>query len=284
MLSICSIVYSQRTTMSEDGASSKASESANTSVSAESSQSVTSPMSNLTFTVKGVTFTMVYVQGGSFTMGATSEQGDDVHDDERPTHRVTLDSYYIGQTEVTQALWKVVMGSNPSYFTGNSQRPVEQVSWKDCQKFIRKLNNLTGERFRLPTEAEWEYAARGGVKSNGYKYSGSNTLGNVAWYDENAWCDGDESKPNHGTHAVGTKSANELGIYDMSGNVWEWCNDWCCDYSSSSQTNPQGPSSGSYRVHRGGTWSRDAGDCRVSCRYDNTPGGYFNDLGLRLAL
>jgi len=242
-----------------------------------------STTSNRTFTVNGVSFTMVYVQGGTFTMGATSEQGSsDPWDDEKPTHSVTLSNYMIGQTEVTQALWQAVMGNNPSEFKGDSRRPVETVSWDDCQEFLRKLNSLTGQRFRLPTEAEWEFAARGGVNSRGYKYSGSNTLDNVAWYDKNAYDVGSNS-PNYGTHTVGTKTANELGLYDMSGNVWEWCSDWYGDYSSSSQTNPQGPSSGSNRVLRGGSWISNPGYCRVSYRYINYPVYRNFYYGLRLA-
>ena len=243
-------------------------------------------ISKRTFTVNGVSFTMVYVKGGTFTMGATGEQGDeDPYDDEKPAHRVTLSDYHIGQTEVTQELWQAVMGSNPSDFRG-SKRPVECVSWDDCQRFINKLNSLTGERFRLPTEAEWEYAARGGQKSGGYKYSGSYILGNVAWYDDNA-CDGvGEDSPDYGTHDVATKSPNELGIYDMSGNVWEWCQDWYDGeyYSRSPQMNPQGPSSGSHRVFRGGSWSLPARGCRVAFRGSNTPDIRFIYLGLRLAL
>ena len=243
-------------------------------------------ISKRTFTVNGVSFTMVYVKGGTFTMGATGEQGDeDPYDDEKPAHRVTLSDYHIGQTEVTQELWQAVMGSNPSDFRG-SKRPVECVSWDDCQRFINKLNSLTGERFCLPTEAEWEYAARGGQKSGGYKYSGSYILGNVAWYDDNA-CDGvGEDSPDYGTHDVATKSPNELGIYDMSGNVWEWCQDWYDGeyYSRSPQMNPQGPSSGSHRVFRGGSWSLPARGCRVAFRGSNTPDIRFIYLGLRLAL
>lgn len=227
---------------------------------------------NNTFTVRGVTFEMVRVQGGTFTMGCTSKQGSDCDDDEKPAHRVTLSDYYIGKTEVTQALWEAVMGSNPSYFEG-SDLPVEQVSWNDCQTFLTKLNQLTGKTFRLPTEAEWEYAARGGNKSQGYKYSGSNTIGNVAWYYDNGG-----SK----THAVGTKQANELGIYDMSGNVWEWCSDWYDSYGSSSQTNPTGAASGSYRVLRGGSWSSYARGCRVAYRNYGNPGFRGNNYGLRL--
>ena len=228
---------------------------------------------NLTFTVGGVSFTMVYVPGGTFTMGATSEQGSDADNDEKPTHSVTLSGYHIGQTEVTQALWKAVMGSNPSEFKGDS-RPVENVSWNDCQTFISRLNAKTGKNFRLPTEAEWEYAARGG-HSGGSKYAGSDNINSVAWYDYNS---GDE------THNVATKSPNSLGIYDMSGNVWEWCQDWYGNYSSSSQTNPKGPSSDDHRVNRGGGWYGLARDCRVSNRGLNTPSFSINGLGLRLVL
>ena len=217
---------------------------------------------------------MVYVSGGTFTMGATSEQGSDAYDREKPAHSVTLSGYYIGKYEVTQALWKAVMGSNPSYFKGDNL-PVEFVSWNEVQEFLRKLNAMTGKRYRLPTEAEWEFAARGGNSSRGYKYSGSNSLGNVAWYYDNS---------GSGTHAVGTKSPNELGIYDMSGNVCEWCQDWNGSYSSSSQRNPKGPNSGSYRVYRGGSWNGNARSCRVSFRYHFTPGLRNNGIGFRLVL
>ena len=228
------------------------------------------------FSIGNVRFEMVRVEGGTFTMGATAEQGSDAYSDEKPTHQVTLSSYSIGKTEVTQALWQAVMGSNPSYFKG-SNLPVEEVSWEDCQTFIRKLNALTGKTFRLPTEAEWEYAARGGNKSRGYKYSGSNTLSNVAWYDDNS---------SNKTHPVATLASNELGIYDMSGNVWEWCNDWYSTsyYTSASQTNPTGPNSGSSRVCRGGSWSYDARSCRVSFRSGYNPTNRLGNLGLRLAL
>ena len=217
---------------------------------------------------------MVYVSGGTFTMGATSEQGSDAWDNEKPAHSVTLSGYYIGKYEVTQKLWKAVMGSNPSNFKGDNL-PVENVSWNDVQEFLRKLNAMTGKRYRLPTEAEWEFAARGGNSSRGYKYSGSNSLGSVAWCKDNS---------GSRTHAVGTKSPNELGIYDMSGNVWEWCQDWYGSYSSSSQRNPQGPNSGSYRVSRGGSWSYGARFCRVSDRRNLTPGYRNRNLGFRLAL
>ena len=226
------------------------------------------------FTVNGVTFEMVKVEGGTFTMGATSEQGSDADSDEKPAHSVTLSDYYIGKYEVTQAQWKAVMGNNPSYFKGDNL-PVEEVSWDDCQTFVTKLNQLTGKKFRLQTEAEWEYAARGGNKSKGYKYSGSNDIGRVAWYSDNSGST---------THPVGTKQANELGLYDMSGNVWEWCQDWYGNYSSLSQTNPTGPTSGSFRVLRGGGWNYGATSCRVSYRayYSPTYGYYY--IGFRLAL
>ena len=211
------------------------------------------------FTVNGVSFEMVRVEGGTFRMGA---------------HSVTLSGYYIGKTEVTQALWKAVMGSNPSGFKGDNL-PVEGVSWDDCQEFIRKLNSLTGQNFRLPTEAEWEFACRGGNNSNGYKYSGSNNLGSVAWYDDNS---------GNKTHPVATKLPNELGIYDMSGNVWEWCSDWYGDYSSDAQTNPKGPESGTWRVDRGGSWYYFAWSCRSSDRDYSVPAYRRSFLGLRLAL
>ncbi len=229
---------------------------------------------NQTFTVNGVTFTMIGVQGGTFTMGATREQGGDTYSDEKPAHRVNLSSFSIGQIEVTQELWEAVMGSNPSDRKG-PKRPVEQVSWNDCQEFVTKLNALTGQNFRLPTEAEWEYAARGGSKSQGYKYSGSNNVDDVAWYESNS---------GRTTHDVATKQPNELGIFDMSGNVWEWCQDWYDNYSSSPSSNPTGPASGSYRVYRGGCWYLVAGCCRVASRGGSSAGFRDNYLGFRIAL
>ena len=227
------------------------------------------------YEVNGVNFKMIKVEGGTFQMGATSEQGSDAYGDESSVHSVTLPDYYIGETEVTQELWKAVMGKNPSWFKYNPQKPVENVSWHDCQSFIKRLNELTGKNFRLPTEAEWEYAARGGNKSKGYKYSGGNDINEMAWYKGNS---------NSQTHDVKTKSPNELGIYDMSGNVLEWCEDWFGYYSSSSQTNPKGPSSGSYRVLRGGSWKNGARYCRVSNRSNRNPGYGHLYSGFRLAL
>ena len=251
--------------------SSTSSSSANTLSSSGSSLSgnaLTIPVKN------GINIEMVKVEAGSFNMGATPEM-ENPYDSEKPVHRVTLtNNYYIGKYEVTQALWQAVMGSNPSYFKGDDL-PVEKVSWDDCQDFISKLNAMTGKRFRLPSEAEWEYAARGGNKNHGYQYSGSNILGDVAWYYGN-------SGPK--THAVGTKQPNELGIYDMTGNVWEWCQDWFGSYSSSPQTNPTGAASGSYRVCRGGSWNYSAGLCRTSYRANNSPDDRFSYLGLRLVL
>jgi len=226
-----------------------------------------------TIQVNGVSFKMIKVEGGTFTMGATFEQGTDVGDDEKPSHSVTLSSYYIGETEVTQELWQAVMGSNPSSYKG-TKHPVENVSWNDCQTFITQLNSLTGRTFRLPTEAEWEYAARGGNKSKGYMYAGNNLIENVAWFYKNS----------DGPQIVNGKVANELGLYDMSGNVEEWCQDWYGSYSGSSQTNPIGPSSGSYRVLRGGCWAYPAWYCRVSHRDYGALYGHSDSLGLRLAL
>ena len=221
------------------------------------------------YTVGGVTFRMIRVEAGTFRMGSTTGSSN-----EQPVHSVTLSAdYYIGETEVTQELWTAVMGNNPSSFTSDSRLPVEMVSWNDCQTFITKLNALTGTDFRLPTEAEWEFAARGGNKSKGYTYSGSNAAGDVAWYKSNC----------ESTHVVKTKTPNELGIYDMSGNVWEWCSDWYGDYSSAAVTDPQGPSSGSKRAERGGGWYNDASYCRGAYRACNTPTTAHDGLGLRLA-
>ncbi len=232
--------------------------------------------SNRTIRVGNVSFEMVYVQGGTFRMGATVEQGSDAVDDEKPVHSVTLSDFHIGKYEVTQGLWKEVMGENPGYNKAGDNYPVERVSWEDCQRFIERLNNRTGLKFRLPTEAEWEYAAWGGWKSRGYKYSGTTyELESVAWYDGNS---------GNRTHPVGQKQANELGLYDMSGNVWEWCQDWYGSYGSAAQMNPTGPQSGAYRVLRGGSYRNDARCCRVSYRDYDGPRDLSFSNGLRLVL
>ena len=234
----------------------------------------TSSTVNLSAELNKLINNMVYVSGGTFTMGATSEQESDADPDEKPTHSVTLSSYYICKYEVTQALWRAVMGSNPSEFKGDNL-PVECVNWFDCQTFINRLNSYTGRNFRLPTEAEWEFAARGGNYSCHHKYSGSNHIGYVAWYGENSGTR---------THSVGTKQANELGLFDMSGNVWEWCNDWEGTYNSYSQTDPTGPNNGSYRVLRGGSWTNQDWGCRSSTRGYFPPIDRDSNFGLRLAL
>ena len=247
----------------------------------------------VTFTVNGVSFTMVAVEGGTFMMGATPEQDteatDYVSDYEKPVHEVTLSSYQIGKTEVTQALWVAVMDTLPCWFTPAHgydyipERPVEYVSWNDCQAFIAKLNALTGYTFRLPTEAEWEYAARGGNKSRGYKYAGGNVLDEVAWWNGNA---GDNTGSDRGTHAVGTKAPNELGLYDMSGNVLEWCQDYYGKtyYNNSPSENPTGPETGFQRVYRGGCWGGVAYVNRVAYRNGTGPDVTQYHRGLRLAM
>ena len=224
-------------------------------------------------TVNGVSFRMVTVEGGTFSMGATAEQGSDYSSDERPVHQVTLNSFLLGETEVTQELWQAVMGSNPSCFTDNPQLPVERVSWDDSNEFIARLNALTGRTFRLPSEAEWEYAARGGNKSDGYKYAGGDKITDVAWHGSAM-----------GTHPVGGKKPNELGLYDMSGNVWEWCHDPYGAYGSDAQVNPScGITASEYRVARGGSWYDAAGSCRVTARGCTMPSHTGYSVGLRLA-
>ncbi len=231
------------------------------------------------FTVGGVSFKMIPVQGGIFMMGA-SDDDTQASGNEKPAHQVTLSTYRIGETEVTQALWVAVMGSNPSSHSSSNgyeddlSRPVEEVSWEDCQTFISKLNQMTGKTFRLPTEAEWEYAARGGSYSHNYVYSGGNDLNAVAWYRDNG---------DYQTHPVAQKLPNELGLYDMSGNVYEWCQDWYDSYSSEAQINPTGPTSGTRRVCRGGN-AGDLSNCRVSFRNYSQTSSATDGLGLRLAL
>ena len=248
---------------------------ATSSASTMNAPSKTSSADVITIPIKdGVNIEMVKVEAGTFMMGATSEDKN-ASADEKTIHQVTLThDYYMGKYEVTQAQWQVVMGSNPSYFKGNNL-PVEQVSWDDSQEFIAKLNSMTGKKFRLPSEAEWEYAARGGMKSRGYRYSGSSKISDVAWYGGNSGST---------THPVGTKQPNELGLYDMSGNVCEWCQDWYGDYSSSSQINPTGVVSGEFRVYRGTCWVDDEESCCLPCRLPDTQDSGHCDLGLRLVL
>ena len=257
-----------------------------------------------TITVNGVSFNMIQVEGGTFTMGSVYNPYDGITDyaDEEPAHSVTLTTYSIGETEVTQELWKAVMGSDSPASWGEymkkddyyPQRPAEFMSWGDCQTssigdcqtFISKLNELTGKNFRLPTEAEWEYAARGGNRSKGYMYSGSNDVGEVAWYSGNLVDVEGKTK----THDVKTKKANELGIYDMSGNVLEWCNDWYGGhyYGNSPGENPQGPdqaeTSTEHRVCRGGGWGHEAEYCRVAKRFSKEQETCASNYGFRLCL
>lgn len=252
------------------------------------SQSDKQSIESLTFTVNGESFEMVFVEGGTFIMGCTSEQGRDCEDIEKPAHEETVDTFYLGKYEVTQKLWMAVTGTNSSHNRDCDDCPVENVSWNDAQEFIKKLNALTGKTFRLPTETEWEYAARGGIHSEGYKYSGSNKVDEVAWYIDNY----ENSK--HGikgtTHPVGTRKPNELGIYDMSGNVWEWCNNlFMKEYQHNGKSvHPEWPFPGAplyFRcILRGGSWGGTAKGCRVSyCDYDIH--NYRDEYGgFRLAL
>lgn len=230
----------------------------------------------MTVTVNGVTFKMIKVTGGTFTMGA--KDGDpEGYGIDKPAHQVTLSSYYIGEMEVTTQLWCAVMGGrvDPS----NDKLPMDNVNYDDCLQFVDKLNQLTGKKFRLPTEAEWEFAARGGNKSKGYTYSGSSDIGAVAWHRDNG---------GGKLHNVGTKAPNELGIYDMSGNVFEWCKDWQAPYTAEAQTNPQGPSSAMYRVVRGGSADPEPGNltrkCHVYARSCNYVDIRAQFIGFRVAL
>lgn len=222
--------------------------------------------------VNDVEFFMVYVEGGSFFMGSISPQAED---DEAPIHKVTVDGFYICSIEVTQKLWYSIMGNNPSEFLGDDL-PVENVSWNDVQLFLQRLNSLTGKRYRLPSEAEWEFAARGGIYNNGFLYSGSDNIDEVAWYGY--------ERSDKKTHRVASKKPNELDLYDMSGNVYEWCQDWYGMYFNAEQSNPHGPNAGIYRVARGSSWNNVKGLCRVSNRGYYSPEKRQKSIGFRLAL
>ncbi len=229
----------------------------------------------ITITTKGVTFKMIKVQGGSFMMGGTPEQRD-AKTDEFPVHNVVLSDYYIGETEVTNELWTAIMGTNPSVMFSQPNQPVNNVSWYDCERFINRLNSLTGIRFALPTEAQWEYAARGGNKSKHYVFAGSNKIKDVGWLKNNA---------KGLVKAVKQLQPNELGIYDMSGNVYEWCSDWYGLYKNNEEIDPKGPETGTKKVLR----SASAGEkkdalARVSCRFVDNPNNKFQGVGLRLAI
>ena len=230
---------------------------------------------------------MVHVRGGTFMMGCTREQ-QDCDDDEKPVHEVQVDDFEIGRYEVTQALWEAVMGDNPSQFKGCGQCPVEQVSWDDVQMFLLELNDMTGEQYRLPTEAEWEYAARGGQEGKGHQYAGSRIVGKVGWYQGNS---------GRKTHPVGEKRPNELGVYDMSGNVWEWVQDCYKESYRGAPTDGRARESRSCsyydsileetvknaRVLRGGSWNSVPRILRSASRYGYTAGVRNFYLGFRLA-
>ncbi len=225
------------------------------------------------------TIDFIFVEGGEFLMGDDNSD----YAEEKPVHRIKLSSFYIGKYPLMQSQWQAITGENPSKLKGEN-RPVEKVSWDEVQHFIRKLNEQTeqtGQQFRFPTEAEWEYAARGGKYSQGYIYSGSDKLKQVGWYRENS---------NDETHEVGLMLANELGIYDMSGNVWEWCADWYGEeYYADCQKrgiveNPHGPDNGDRRVIRGGSSFRDPVRCRTANRRWDRPGGRYDGVGFRLVL
>lgn len=242
--------------------------------------------------VNGVSFTMKYVEGDRYIMGAQSfghqwaNFDTEAAGDETPPHFVTVSSFYMAETEVTQGLWEAVMGTtveqqrdkaNPEWpLRGvGADYPMYYVSWDDCQAFVEKLSGLTGKKFRLPTEAEWEFAARGGRMAKGDKYAGSRHMGLAGWYYMNSASS---------SHPVKGKAVNELGLYDMSGNVWEWCNDWYGQYERLPQTDPQGPATGEERVLRGGGWAYYAPRCRVSFRYKFSPDHSNSSYGFRLVM
>lgn len=229
---------------------------------------------NIVVNVNGVSFSMIKVEGGSFRMGSDGILFE-VVPNEAPSHTVVMSSYYIGETEVTAELWTAVMGNNPcSSESGSMRAPVESVSWDDCQTFIAALNELTGRTFSLPTEAQWEFAARGGIKSGDFLYSGSDKMLNVGWCMDNTTL----------PRPVKLKDANELGIYDMSGNIAEWCSDWYGMYSGSYQEDPLGHHSGTTHVVRGGNWTSPVSDCRSTARKNFSPEYKSSTIGLRLVM
>ena len=237
-------------------------------------------------TTAGLNMKMVWVEGGEFLMGGTSEQGSSASDDEQVIRRIRLDSYYIGECEITQEQWAKVMGTSIQQQAGKAGQssyrgigpdyPMYYVSWEEAQAFCQELSRMTGRTYCLPTEAQWEYAARGGKKADGSKYSGSWSIDVVAWYNDNS---------GSSTHPVKNKRANSLGLYDMSGNVREWCSDWYGSvYNVNETNNPTGPSAGSYRVLRGGSWNGNAQCCRVSYRDLNSPGYRHYYIGFRVVV
>lgn len=219
-------------------------------------------------------FDLIYVKGGTFDMGCTAEQGDACRDDEKPVHKVTVSSFYLAKYEVSQNQWEAIMGSNPSNFENCEGCPVEKVSWNDIQNFLHKLNEKAGKNYRLPTEAEWEFAARGGLKSRKYKYAGADDIDSVGWHTGSA----------NRTQAVGQKKPNELGLYDMSGNVWEWCADYKGAYNTASATDPKGPETGSYRILRGGGWYNEFEEARITYRDATLPDNRRYCSGFRVLL
>ena len=231
------------------------------------------------FNINSAVLTMVRVEGGTFQMGGSDENAQEY---EKPVHNVTLDSYYIGLCEVTQEQWEAVVNGrvpgpleDPLWYNNERVLPKTMVSYDECFEFINKLNAHTGLEFSLPTEAQWEYAARGGHKGRGYTYSGSDDAEEVGWCYENAATT---------VTIVATKTPNELGLYDMTGNVNEWCSDWYDYYSSEDQTNPAGPDSGQFRVMRGGSVINFYKECRVSSRFGGEPGSHFFFVGFRVVL
>lgn len=232
-------------------------------------------LQNPVFQVGDVSFKMRRVEGGAFVMGATPDQHDEHTISDKPAHTVVLSPYYIAETEVTNALWRAVMPDRrfvEDWY--DPTQPITYVTWDDAQLFVHRLDSLTGMPFRLPTEAEWEYAARGGGKSKGYRFAGSDLADTVAWHTGNA---------GFKKHQVMKKQPNELGLYDMTGNVSEWCQDWFGQYYYGTEPNPQGPAEGEKRIVRGGSYDNCADNIHISCRQYHQPEEANNCIGLRVA-